>query len=235
MGCSVKSVTILITNHNAGDTVALCIESIRKYTRYPYSIIVYDDATDSEQYDDLTYLREVHEKGWIRLIEGNPRIMHGKAVSRLLDETNTDLALIMDCDIQIKSPGWLEGMVEAQESTNACLVGDMESLPDGDDLQVAFSSWFFMLDMVQYPHVKAEWCYTPRKDSGIRPTGWQIWKKITDQGRIITPLPVSVKKRFYHHIHISVLSLPKEGANYEIWKSRYARIQAELKKLRSSQ
>ena len=229
-----KTVSILITNHNAADTIALCVESIRRYTQYPHSIIVYDDATDPEQYDDLVYLREAHEKGWIRLIEGNPRIMHGKAVARLLDEAKADLAMVMDCDIQVKGTGWLEDMVKAQESTDACLVADMESFADGDDLQCAFSSWFFMLDLKQYPHVKAEWCYTPREDGGIRPTGWQIWKKIHDQGRVITPLPKSVKERFYHHTHISVLSLPKEGPNYEIWKQRYSVIQSELRELRAS-
>jgi len=227
-----KSVDILITNHNAGDTIALCIESIRKYTKYPYSIIVYDDATDPRQYDDLIYLREAHKKGWARLIEGNPRIMHGKSVARLLDETRADLAMIIDCDIQIKGSGWLEDMVKAQELSGACLVGDMESFAGGDDLQCAFSSWFFMLDMKQYPHVKAEWCYSLREDGGLRPTGWQIWKKITDQGRVITPLPANVKERFCHHTHISVLSLPKEGPNYAVWLSRYTVIQAELSRLR---
>ena len=227
-----KSVDILITNHNSGDAVALCIESIRKHTHCPHGIIVYDDATDPTQYDDLTYLRAAHEKGWIRLIEGNPRVMHGKGLARLLDETRADLAMILDCDIQITGPGWLEDMIRAQEASGACLVGDMESFTDGDDLQVAFSSWFFMLDMKQYPNVKAEWCYTPREDGGLRPTGWQIWKKITDQGRGIIPLPKSAKESFYHHTHISVLSLPKEGPNYEVWRKRYAVIQAELNRLR---
>ena len=227
-----KTVSILITNHNVGDTIALTIESIRKFTQYPYSIIVYDDATDPKQYDDLTYLREAHSKGWIRLIEGKKRIMHGRAVAHLLSETKADLAMIMDCDIQIKSFGWLEDMVKAQELTNACLVADMESFPDGDDLQCAFSSWFFMLDMTQYPYVKAEWCYTPREDGGLRPTGWQIWKKIHDQKRVITPLPEGMTERFCHHLHIAVLSLPKEGENYAVWLTRYAVIQAELSRLR---
>lgn len=226
-----KSIDILITNHNSGDTIALCIESIRKYTDYPHNIIVHDDATDPKEYDDLTYLRKAHEKSWIRLIEGNPRIMHGKSIARLLDETKTDLGMVMDCDIQIKGSGWLENMIKTQESTGACLVGDMESFIDGN---VAFSSWFFMLDMKQYPHVKAEWCYTPREDGGLRPTGWQIWKKIIDQGRVIAPLPANVKEKFYHHTHISVLSLPKEGPNYEIWRNRYSVIQAELQRLRTS-
>jgi len=229
-----KSVNILITNHNAGDTAALCIESIRRFTKYPHLITVCDDATDSSQYDDLIYLREAHNKGWIHLMENKERIMHGKSVARLLDETKTKLAMIIDCDIQITGSGWLEDMIRAQESMGACLVADMESFADGDDLQCAFSSWFFMLDMAQYPHVKAEWCYSPREDGGLRPTGWQIWKKIHDQGRIITPLPKSVKERFYHHTHMSVLSLPKEGPNYEIWKHRYSVIQERLESLRQS-
>jgi len=227
-----KSVSILITNHNVGDTIALTIESIRKYTRYPHSIIVYDDATDPKQYNDLIYLRKAHKKGWLRLIEGNPRIMHGKAIARLLGETKADLAMILDCDIQVKDVGWLGDMVRTQEMTDACLVADMESFADGDGLQCAFSTWFFMLDMKQYSNVEAEWCYTPREDGGLRPTGWQIWKRIHDQKRVITPLPEDMKERFCHHTHISVLSLPKEGPNYAVWLSRYAVIQAELSRIR---
>jgi len=227
-----KSVSILITNHNAGDTVALCIESIRKYTEYPHTIIVHDDATNSKEYDDLTYLRAVRDKGWIRLIESNPRIMHGESITKLLASATSDLAVILDCDIQITGSRWLRDMVEAQVATGACIVADMKSLADDDDLEVEFPSWFSMMDLKQYPHVEAEWSYLPKGDGGYRMTGWQIWKKAHDQNRTVTPLPESVRERFCHHTHISVLSLPKEGPNYAIWLSRYAVIQAELSRLR---
>ena len=226
-----KSTDILIANHNSGQTIELCIESICKFTDYPHNIIVYDDATDSAQYDDLSYLRKAQRKRWIKLIEGKERIMHGKAIARLLDETNADLAMILDCDIQILKLGWLEEMIEHQRKSDACMISDLEYLKNGN---VNISSWFFMLDMSQYPFVKAEWSYTPRTDGicDIRPTGYLIWENIINQKRIIIPLPKNVKDCFCHHIHMSVLSLPKEGPNYEIWKQRYSIIQSELYKLR---
>lgn len=226
-----KTVGILITNHNSGDTIALCIESIRKFTACPHNIIVYDDATDPAQYDDLIYLRDAYKNGRIWLIEGKKRIMHGKSIAYLLKVNQADLAMILDCDIEILNSGWLEKVISLQEMTEACMIADLEVLNNGN---VNISSWFFMLDMKQYPHIEDEWCYTPREDGvcDIRPTGYQIWKNIVNQGRLIVKIPNSVKDCFYHHTHMSVLSLPKEGPNYEVWKERYSIIQRRLGLLR---
>src|SRR5512139_1556345 len=118
--------SILITNFNGGDTVALCIESIRKFTAYPHTIHVYDDGTwetprpefgMTHGYDDLKYLREARDKGWIRLTEGGERKMHGACLAQLLDSCTADLAMILDNDIQVTSAGWLDEMVAAQERT----------------------------------------------------------------------------------------------------------------------
>lgn len=230
-----KSVEILITNFNGGDTVALCIESIRKFTAYPHEIIVYEDGSFPEYQDEVRYLRECRDKGWIRLIESPKRMMHGYGVATLLAETKADLAMIIDNDIQIKSAGWLEAMVEAQERSGAAMVADQESFPDDN---VAISSWFFMLDMAQYPNVADVWDYTCKvegqPDLGFRPTGWRIWKKIQDQRRRIEPLPAAVKQKFFHHTHIGVLSYPMSGPNWDVRVQRYAFIQSELRRLRAS-
>ena len=230
-----KSVSILITNFNGGDTVALCIESIRKYTAYPHEIIVYEDGSFAEYQDEVRYLRDIRDKGWIRLIESPTRRMHGHGVSTLLAETKTDLAMIVDNDIQIKAGGWLEAMVDAQAKRDAAMVADQESFPDDN---VAISSWFFMLDMAQYPQVADVWDYTCKvegqPDLGFRPTGWRIWKKIQDQGRVIEPLPASVRQKYYHHCHIGVLSYPMSGPNWDVRVQRYRDIQNELRTLRAT-
>lgn len=233
-----KSVTICVTNFQSGDTISLCIESIRKFTAYPHEIAVYDDATDPAYYDDLTYLRDVRDKGWIRLIEGRQRLNHGPALGRLLDSCQTDLAMVMDCDIQIKGPGWLEPIVAAQEASGAALIVDLESFPDNP---ATLKSWFFMLDLHQYPHVKAEWHYTTRPDfvswettpNALYPTGYRIWENCIKQGRPVIPIPVAVHEKFRHHEHISVLSFPMEGKDYMVRQRRYAVIQGELRKLRA--
>lgn len=237
-----KTVTICMTNYQSGDTVALAIESIRKFTAYPHEIAVYDDATDPRLYDDLTYLRAVQAKGWLRLLEGQSRVMHGRALATLLDTVTTDLAMVMDCDIQILKPGWLELMIAQQEKTGAALISDIEIFPDN----VAIASWFFMLDMAQYPSVKAEWGYTQKVPgdvkAGMYPTGHQVYKHILDQGRIIAPFPAGLSPDrpsgptdyYRHHCHISVLSMPQSGPCWDIRQQRYAIVQSELRKLRAN-
>lgn len=241
-----KTVSICITNFQSGDTIALAIESIRKFTDYPHEIIVIDDATDPTLYDDLAYLRSVRDKGWIRLIENESRQNHGPSLSRMLDTVQSDLAMIMDCDIQILAPGWLELMVAEQEKTGAAMVANLEEFPDDN---IHLQSWFFMVDMAQYPFIKDYWGYTQRTDGkpGMRGTGYLIQERVAEQGRLITPLPAElggrppgfnssvafgVPGRWRHACHISVLSAPQAGPEWDVRQRKYAVIQAELKKLR---
>ena len=250
-----KSVEILITNFNSGDAVALCIESIRRFTKYPYTITVRDDASWTKAtaenglvtpYGDIEYLRAVRDKGWIKLIEGQERLMHGGGLAILLDQCTADLAMVLDCDIQILSDGWLELMVAEQERTSAAMVANLEQF--GDD-NVHLQSWFFMLDMAQYPFIKDNWDYSQRRDGkGMRGTGYLIQERIWEQGLVIAPLPVELggrpvgfnssvatgwPGRWHHPCHISVLSAPQSGPNWDARQKRYAKIQSELRKLRA--
>lgn len=236
-----KSVIICITNYQSGDTIALTIESIRKFTEYPHSILIYDDKTDPALYDDLTYLRDAQARGWLTLIEGQERSGHGVCLARLLEACKSDLAMILDCDIQIKANGWLEEMVSAQEHARAAMVVDQESFPDNP---ISIVSPFFMIDMAQYPFIKVPekmWDYTKRPDfidwdvtpNAMYPTGYHVLKHCLDQGRPVIPIPDAVRKKFFHHTHISVLSLPQSGPEWEIRCGRYAVIQNELRRLRA--
>jgi len=63
---------------------------------------------------DLGYLRDCHEKGWITLHE-NPRrsaIGHGGALNKLINELcDTEYAVLLDCDTEIKDHGWLQDLI----------------------------------------------------------------------------------------------------------------------------
>lgn len=243
-----KSVTVCITNFQSGDAVALAIESVRRFTPGPPEIAVIDDHSDPDLYgEELAYLRDCAAKGWIRLLENEQRINHGPSLARLLDTVTTDLAMVIDCDVQILAPGWMELMIAEQERTGAAMVANLEKFNDDN---VHLQSWFFMLDMAQYPHVKDDWNYSYRKDGkpGMRGTGYLIQEHIWEQGRVIAPLPKElggrepgfnsdlawgVPGRWHHACHISVLSAPQAGPNWEARRARYALIQAELRKLRA--
>ena len=238
-----KSVEILLTNFNGGDTIALCIESIRKFTAYPHTIHVYDDGTwetprpeegMTEGYRDLEYLRAIRDKGWIRLTEGGKRKMHGACVNKLMDACTADLALIMDNDVQIVAPGWLEEMVEFQAKTDAALITTTEYFPHDDN--TCINSWFVMVDMSKYPLIRDDWDYRVREDGkgDYRATGYWIYKNTLDRGLVWKPTPKSVEKKWRHYEHIAVLSAPQVGGNWAVRQQRYALIQAELRRLRAS-
>jgi GT2 family glycosyltransferase len=232
-----KSVTVCITNYQSGEAVQLAVESVRKHTAQPYSIIVCDDASDPAFFDDLAYLRKAREKGWIQLIESEKRGGHDTALPKILSTVMTDLAMIIDCDIQITGDGWLDEMVDAQEKSNAAIVADSESFPDNP---IAINTWFIMLDMGQYPKFQATWAYTKRPDfvsweetpDALYATGYRIYERAHDQGRTIIGVPVSVRAKYKHYGHISVLSWPQGCQNYSVRQKRINIIREELGKLR---
>lgn len=114
-----KICSILIPNRNSFEAVQLCIESIRKYTKYPnYGIIVYDDGSNNGI--DLEYLKQARKKGWIEeLIIGldkptfaHPDMGHGGALNILINEAcQTSLAMVVDSDVYIKDYDWLSGLI----------------------------------------------------------------------------------------------------------------------------
>lgn len=231
-----KSVTIFIPNYNSGDCIKLAVESIRRYTSYPYRLVVRDDCTQSEYYDDIAYLQECEAKGWLTLEQNARNLMHGATLDILLDNCTSDLAMIMDCDVQILSPGWLEAMVHAQEKTGAAVVGDLTTFPDN----TVIDSWFFMVDMKTYPQWKAStwavtkkpyWTPAPEHVNDYYATGAMVVNNLLGQKRVIEPIPKSIK--YQHFIHMSMLSMPQSGPEWSIRQGRYAVVQAELKKLRA--
>ena len=237
-----KSVEILLTNFNGGDTIALCIESIRKFTAYPHTIHVYDDGTWETPrpdqgmtvgYDDLKYLRAARDKGWIKLTEGGTRKMHGSCVNELMDACTADLAMLMDNDVQILAPGWLEEMAEYQAKHDAALITNIEHFPQDDN--DCINSWFVMVDMSKYPLIRDDWEYRKREDGkgDYRATGYFIYKNVLDKGLFWKPTPPTVERKWRHYCHIAVLSAPQAGGNWAVRQQRYALIQAELRRLRA--
>jgi len=164
-----KTVSILISNHNSFYAIQLCIESIRARTDYPnYQIIVHDD--ESPNGVDIKYLEEAEAKGWIRLIRGNRKrwaeeretfsaqghpapYWHGCAVNILINETcQTDLAMLLDCDIFIKNPDWLSCMAQSIEDDTLVVAAEWQ--PDWRGTGFLVPGWylpsFCMINMKAY-------------------------------------------------------------------------------------
>ena len=88
--------TICIVNYKTLDFTRLCLRSIRKFTNYPYEVIVVDnDSGDAS----LEYLRGL---GWIRLIERRSEpdepgggFAHGTGLQLGLENCNTEFFVSM--------------------------------------------------------------------------------------------------------------------------------------------
>ena len=248
-----RTCSILISNRNAFEAVQLCLESIHKFTRYQdLQIIVYDDATENDI--DLPYLREALDKGWItKLIEGQKHVSHGGALNVLLNqECETDLAVVMDCDVQIKAHGWIEpliGMINKPDVLGVCDFRH-ELINRGCYTAGFYQMWFGLLNMKAYRDgMQVDWQYGEATrdayplnqmfaclDGVVKPPGFnenlvrldpgsKLWVKV----RYDNPkkyrmlfLPKVMYSKFHHYS-------AQVGINRE---TRFAQIKEELRRLR---
>jgi len=156
-----KTVSILIANRNSFQAVELAVESIKKYTKYPHKVIVFDDASTNKV--DVEYLRKAKAKGLIHeFIEGDYHRYHGAVLNILLHEIcDTKYAAILDCDVQIKDYNWLADLVELA-SKDPKIIGIFDFKParfDRDSYRTGFYMiWFGLLNMTAYTdNMQVDW------------------------------------------------------------------------------
>lgn len=240
-----KSVTICISNFNSWEAVKLCLESVHKYTHHPYELIVYDDCSTNKV--DLEYLRDQRNIGWIELIEGDKRLKHGGALNVLLDYCDTDLAMILDCDVEILESGWLKEMVALVDDKTLIVTGlekdynsAQPSLPDW------FRSWFMMINMKAYKdNMEVDWNTSSGTDYEGKqlfyPVGGKLWLKQkfnNPKNYRIIPIPNYIERKYHHFAHVSMLgTLAKNEPNLEALKSaramKFKEVKERLDMLRS--
>jgi len=104
--------TICIANYKTLDLTRLCLRSIRRFTNYPYEVIVVDnDSQDAS----LEYLRDL---SWIRLIErrseaGEPGggYAHAAALDLGLENCSTEFFVSMHSDTFVHKDNWLTELI----------------------------------------------------------------------------------------------------------------------------
>lgn len=105
------NISILIPNRNSLEALELAIESIRHYTRYPYKLIVFDDASTNGR--DIEYLERAESNGWLELHRGEKRVGHGGILNELINVLcDTDYAVVMDSDVEIKGFNWIQDFMK---------------------------------------------------------------------------------------------------------------------------
>lgn len=118
--------TICIVNYKTLDLTRLCLRSIRKFTRYPYEVLVIDNNSKDESLD---YLRSLD---WIRLIERNTENdqsgghSHALALELGLENCNTEFFISMHSDTFVQKENWLTELIDYFDNDEkiACLGSD---------------------------------------------------------------------------------------------------------------
>jgi len=238
-----KTVSILISNYNSYEALQLCVESVRKHTKYPYKMLVYD--ANSNNGIDHRYLERAEQDGWLEVIWGIEKTQHGVSIEILLGNCEADLAMILDCDIEILQSGWLTEMVGLMEG-DVILASNVEhgyksavrSLPDW------FQSWFMMLNMKAYRDgMESKWKTSQVIYEGketFSPTGGELWLKIKQnnpKGYRMIPVPTFIQRKYHHFAHVSILgTLAKNEPNLEqlklAQKRKFNEVRSRLNRLR---
>lgn len=106
--------TICVVNYKTLDFTRLCLRSIRKFTKYPYEVIVVDNNSQDESLEHLKHLR------WIRLIERSTDndppddsggYSHAAALDLGLEDCGTEFFVAMHCDTLVQKDGWLTDLI----------------------------------------------------------------------------------------------------------------------------
>lgn len=253
-----KSCSILISNYNSFEAIQLCLESVRKYTRYPHKIIVYNDKCINGV-DDI-YLRECRDKGWLELYESERQLTHGGCLNVLINELcNSDYAAVLDCDIQIKGYGWLTDLVNLA-SRDSKILGICNFKHEGiqaNGYRTGFYTfWFGFLNMVAYRDgMQVDWMLSKENRnkepyrslfdflSGIpkpetfdenvvfNDPGSQLWVKVRYdnlKGYEVINVPPEIFSKYRHFGHISMISIPHPSHSAQVKFNRESRF-AQIK------
>jgi len=103
--------TICIVNYKTLDFTRLCLRSIRKFTRFPYQVMVIDNNSQDES---VEYLRSLN---WIHLIERDTKndisggYSHSVALDLGLQNCDTEFFISMHSDTFIQKENWLNDLI----------------------------------------------------------------------------------------------------------------------------
>ncbi|MHC4741420.1 MAG: glycosyltransferase family 2 protein [Planctomycetota bacterium] len=103
--------TICIVNYRTLEMTRLALRCIRKFTNYPYEVIVVDNDSNDES---LEYLKNLK---WIRLLERkttgdvSPSRSHSKALQLGFENANTEFFVSMHSDALVQMPNWLTDLI----------------------------------------------------------------------------------------------------------------------------
>lgn len=126
-------VSLIIPTRNAYGLVKQCIDSIKTLTTYPsYEIILIDNGSDDPE--SLEYFAEIDQEENIRVLRDDGPFNYSKLNNDAVRQARGELIGLINNDIEIITPEWLDEMVSIALQPNVGAVGARLWYPD-DRLQ----------------------------------------------------------------------------------------------------
>jgi cellulose synthase/poly-beta-1,6-N-acetylglucosamine synthase-like glycosyltransferase len=246
--------TICIVNYKTLDFTRLCLRSIRKFTDYPYEIVVVDNDSND---DSVEYLRSLK---WIRLIErhhqqGQPRgsYDHSSALDMGLSCCNTEFYVAMHSDTFVKKHNWLTELVSYfnDDEKIACVgSGKIELTPPWLQLFKRFTDVkTITCSILGSPQERARIRYYNRticclyrtevlrhegltflmgKDEGLT-VGQKLYFELVDRGYKTVELPPSIMGQYITHLaHATQVINPREFKLRDKTHRKFSRLASKL-------
>ena len=126
-------VSIIIPTRNAKLLVEQCINSIQKLTTYQnYEIILIDNGSDEQE--SIDYFAELSTNKCIRVIRDDRPFNYSALNNAAVKQSNGSVIVLLNNDIEVISPDWLEELVSLALQPDIGAVGAKLYYPD-DTLQ----------------------------------------------------------------------------------------------------
>ncbi|WRT85106.1 glycosyltransferase [Pseudomonas citronellolis] len=126
---SVPMVSLIIPTRNAYELVKQCIDSILSLTTYPnYEIILIDNGSDEPR--SLEYFSELNRQEKIRVIRDESPFNYSALNNSAARLANGEYIGLINNDIEVITPDWLEEMVSHAAQPNVGAVGARLWYPD---------------------------------------------------------------------------------------------------------
>lgn len=124
-----KLVSIIIPTRDRLDLLQACVDSIIEKTSYSnYEIVVVDN--DSTQDDTRRYLRRMVAEQRCRVVADSRPFNFSRLVNYGADHSRGELVCLLNNDIEVISPEWLEEMVSHALQPSTGVVGAMLYYPN---------------------------------------------------------------------------------------------------------
>ena len=216
---------ICIVNYKTPDFIRLCLRSIRKFTKYPYEVIVVDNDSHDES---LEYLKSLN---WIRLIERRAGAdepgggyAHAAGLDLGLENCKAEFFISMHSDTFVRKYNWLKDLISyfGSDEDIVCVgSGKIELIPKWRMLlKKATDFRTFKRKFLREPDPVGKFRYYNRticslyrtdilrrerlsflmgRDMGLT-GGKKLYFELVDRGYKTVELPPSVMDQFIYHL-----------------------------------